>query len=758
MAIAFAALSVPSRPLRSFERHGAAAGIEDEELAIRSRLAGVRLTPDESGYGEFLQAFRNKLPVEDYFAWQKDLKSVCATRQEAPREAIRALQTAIAKEGAHMQPLRLAYARYTLGQLWSSQANFEQSIREMEAAYRIALKAPASESFTSHMEEVLGINYLHRGAFADPAIDPAINSAQLFPSHPGALHTRRADAEKAVEYLKKCLQRDPSNTEMQWLLNVAYMTLGQYPSEVPQDFLIPPSVFASNEDLGRFLDVAPAAGVATYGNAGGVIVDDFDNDGLLDIVTSQLDDCAPLRFFHNNGDGTFTDRSREAGLAGQTGGLNLIQADYNNDGCVDILVLRGGWEFARRHSLLRNNCDGTFTDVTGQSGLLSGPVRASQSAVWADIDNDGYLDLFLANEHGGSQLFLNKGNGTFVDISHQAGIDQSAVSKAVVAGDYDNDGYPDFYVSNYNGLNYLYHNNRDRTFTEVAHQAGVTEPLFSFAAWFFDYDNDGWPDLFVTDYFLSVEQVARSYMGLPSKGETLKLYRNLGNGKFRDVTADVNLDRIFMPMGSNFGDIDNDGFLDIYLGNGNPSYASLLPNVLLHNQGGKRFTDITASSGTGALAKGHGVAFADLNNDGDQDLFVVMGGPQPGDRSPSRLFLNPGHHGNDWISVRLTGVKSNRGAIGARITATVMNQGRERRTIVRTVGSGGSFGASPLEQHIGLGKSAKIEKLEIWWPASRTRQSFDNVGVNQFLEIREFDNNYTQRKKRTFQFAGARRI
>ncbi|MGD0061771.1 MAG: CRTAC1 family protein, partial [Verrucomicrobiia bacterium] len=409
------------------------------------------------------------------------------------------------------------------------------------------------------------------------------------------------------------------------------------------------------------------------------------------------------------------------------------------------------------HSLLRNNCDGTFTDVTAQSGLLDGPLSPAQSAVWLDIDNDGNLDLFIANENAPSQLFLNKGDGTFVDISHQAGIDRTAFSKAVVSADYDGDGYPDIFVSNFNGSDFLYHNNGDRTFTEVSEQAGVNTPWMSFGAWFFDYDNDGHPDLFVTSYFFSIEEVARSYMGLPRKGETLKLYRNLGNGKFQDVTADVNLDRVFMPMGLNFGDIDNDGYLDIYLGSGNPSFASMLPNVLLHNQRGKHFVDITASSGTGALAKGHGIAFGDLNNDGDEDIIAVMGGPQPGDRSPNRLFENPGKHGNDWITVRLVGVRSNRCAIGARIAVTVMNEGRERRTIWRTVGSGGSFGASPLQQHVGLGKSAKIEKIEVWWPASKTKQTFENVSANQFVEIKEFERSLTTLVRPTFQLGGPAR-
>ena len=185
-----------------------------------------------------------------------------------------------------------------------------------------------------------------------------------------------------------------------------------------------------------------------------------------------------------------------------------------------------------------------------------------------------------------------------------------------------------------------------------------------------------------------------------------------------------------MPMGANFGDIDNDGFLDIYLGTGNPSYASLLPNVLLRNKEGKSFVDVTASSGTGELHKGHGIAFADLDNDGDEEIVAEIGGATPGDSHPLRLFENPGH-GNDWINLRLVGVKTNRAAIGARIKVTVENEGRGTRSIYRSVGSGGSFGASPLEQHIGLGKSARIVDLEIWWPASNTRQHFAGLGKNQ---------------------------
>jgi hypothetical protein len=622
-----------------------------------------------------------------------------------------------------------------LAGLLSATGKADEAIEEWEEAYRIA-KSVSDLKRVQFLEPVLGVAYLHRASIAEGANSAPINESELVPTNPGAAIVKPGVIGKAIEHLTNALNHDISNTEVQWDLNLAYMMAGKYPDGVPKEVLIPPAVFASKEDLGRFPDVAPAAGLDVLGTAGGAIIDDFDNDGLLDVVTSQMDDCAPLHYFHNNGDGTFTNRAAQAGLSDQTGGLNIIHADYNNDGCADLLVLRGGWEFPRRRSLLRNNCDGTFTDVTAQSGLLE-PLRSSQSAVWADIDNDGYLDLFVATENAPSLLFLNQGDGTFIDISREAGIDRTAISKAVASADYDHDGYVDFYVSNYNGRNFLYHNNGDRTFTEVAEQAGVEAPWFSFATWFFDYDNDGWPDLFVTSYFFSVEESARSYMGQPRKGETLKLYKNKRDGTFQDVTAEVGLDRVFLPMGSNFGDIDNDGFLDIYLGMGNPPFAAVMPNTLLHNQEGKRFVDISTSSGTGAVSKGHGVAFADLGNNGDEDIFIVMGGPTVGDSHTARLFENPGGHGNDWITLRLVGEKSNRSAIGARIAVTVVNAGQGRRTVYRTVGSGGSFGDSPLQQHIGLGKSASIESIEISWPASKTSQKFTNVKPNQFLEIKE---------------------
>ena len=247
----------------------------------------------------------------------------------------------------------------------------------------------------------------------------------------------------------------------------------------------------------------------------------------------------------------------------------------------------------------------------------------------------------------------------------------------------------------------------------------------------------------MTCYFSSMEEVIRSYLGLPVSTETLKLYRNLHNGAFEDVTAKVGLNKVLMPMGANFGDVDNDGFLDIYLGMGQPSLASLMPHALLRNKEGKTFVDITTSSGTGELHKGHGIVFADLERRGHEDILAGLGGAVPSDKHAMRVFENPGND-NDWINLRLTGVKSNRAAIGAQIKVTVENDGRPERSIYRTVGGTSSFGGNPMEQHIGLGHAAHITALDVWWPATNTRQHFTGVGKNQYIAIKEFATGYTK--------------
>jgi tetratricopeptide (TPR) repeat protein len=713
----------------------------------------VKYVIDVSGIVEaeaVLQAFPKSA------GWNQDPGRICQARRQSIDLSRRSLEDFLSRERsggrAASSPFDVMQAHYALAQLHAYDGRMDRALPEYQQAYDTARAGVPAAAV--RMMEALGVACLHRAGIEN-GVHRVPGDLCLLPRRSGQSYARTRDSERAIEHFLNVLKQQPDNLEVRWLLNLAYMTIGRYPDGVPPAYLIAPGALASAEDVGRFRDVAPQAGLSVAATAGGVIVEDFAGTGRFDVVTSNFDSCGPLHYFRNNGDGTFTERTSEAGLDGQLGGLNLVQTDYDNDGCKDILVLRGGWELPQRRSLLRSNCDGTFTDVTATSGLAE-PVTSSQTAAWADVNNDGLLDLFAGNEDRGSQLFLNKGGGAFEDISRAAGIDRTGFNKGVAAGDYDNDGFVDFYVSNFKGQNALYRNNRNNTFTEVARTAGVPGPGSGFATWFFDYDNDGWSDLFATSYFTSVDESVRTYLGLPHNAATLKLYKNLGDGTFRDVTSEVGLDKVFMPMGANFGDIDNDGFLDIHLGTGNPSYASLLPNVLLRNREGKSFVDVTASSGTGELHKGHGIAFADLDNDGDEEIIAEIGGATPGDSHPLRLFENPGH-GNDWIALRLVGVKTNRAAIGARIRLVVENEGQGSRAIHRTVGSGGSFGASPLEQHVGLGRSARIVELEIWWPATNTRQRITGLERNQFVEITELVRSYTRIERRPVSLGGRRK-
>jgi tetratricopeptide (TPR) repeat protein len=727
--------------------------LDTQQIFTLVTSGAVRQSFDFSGFEEADTVFL-QFPKPE--GWNRDLRQVCEVRKQSQAQAIINLQNTLSapanQDPVHNQSADTLRSHYLLAQLYAYNGKMAEAIEQEKLAYAIAQTlAPVDAKF---LRKAIGASYLHLSEMEN-GVYHSRGDLGIFPPLPsGTRFEKQDDSRQAIQYLGQALSEDPDDYQLRWLLNVAYATLGEYPDKVPPGQLIPASVFKSPEDIGRFKDVSAAIGVDALLQAGGVVVDDFENNGLLDIVASSQGECDPLHYYHNNGDGTFTDRTVQAGLADQLGGLNVIEADYNNDGCMDLLVLRGGWEFPVRKSLLRNNCDGTFTDVTEASGL-GATVTATQAAAWADIDNDGFLDLFIANEASPSQLFRNRGDGTFEDISHSAGIDKSRFSKGVTAADYDNDGYVDFYVSNLDGANLLYHNNHDRTFTEIGREARVQATGISFATWFFDYDNDGWPDLFVTSYpSYTVDEVMRSYMHLPYRVGTMKLYRNLHNGTFQDVTAKVNLDKVFMPMGANFGDVDNDGFLDIYLGSGTPSYGVLLPQILLKNDAGKTFSDITSSSGTGDLHKGHGIAFADLFRTGHEDIVGNFGGAVPGDRHTLRVFQNPGND-NDWINVRLVGVKSNRAAVGAKITVTVENDGGGSRTIVRTVGYGSSFGGNPMEQHIGLGHGARIIGLDIWWPASDTHQHFSSVDKNRFISIKEFATEYEKLDRKPMQLPGA---
>ncbi len=644
--------------------------------------------------------------------------------------------------------------RFDLGAEELRRGGTESAIEQLKQCYDLIPKVSGSIQPKARVEVrktatfLLAVAYLRLGE-NENCVNCHTSESCIFPLAGGAIHEKREGSQKAIPYLEEVLTLAPDDAAARWLLNLAHMTLGTYPKGVPEKYLMKPELFDSDEEFPRFIDIAERVGLDTRSLCGGAIADDFDGDGLLDIVVSNWDPKGQLKFFINTGKGKFTDQTKKAGLTGLYGGLNINQTDYNNDGYPDIYVMRGGWlaELGRHpNSLIRNNGDGTFTDVTLEAGLAKENFP-TQTSSWADYNNDGQVDLYVGNETIGenpapSQLFQNNGDGTFTDVATKAGVGNDRYTKAVVWGDYDNDDDPDLYVSCYGHPNRLYRNNGDGTFTDVAPALGVERPIWSFPAWFWDFNNDGALDIFVASYEIldGTDSVARSYLGLPLKAETLRLYQGDGKGGFREVSGEQKLTQLSLPMGSNFGDLDNDGFPDFYLGTGYPNYEALMPNLMYHNQGGNSFANVTTAGGFGHLQKGHAVVFADLDNDGDQDVFEQMGGAYPGDGFVDVLFENPGFK-NHWLKLKLIGTKSNRAAIGARIRVEITEAGK-KRSVYCHVNSGGSFGASPLRKEIGLGKAQSIDLLEIHWPTSGTTQTFNGIKVDSCVEIREGEKKY----------------
>jgi hypothetical protein len=570
----------------------------------------------------------------------------------------------------------------------------------------------------------------------------------MLPVKGSGVHTMPQAARKAgdlfLAYARKYDGSHPTDVQARWLLNVARQVSGDWPDGVPADLRLPDSAFAAAIEFPEWPNRASELGLSRVNLAGGAGMEDYDGDGLLDIVTSTWNQCDHMSAFRNDGKGGFEDTTERWGLSSQFGGLNLVHADYDNDGDVDILVLRGAWMYNAgkiRKSLLRNDLDGParrFVDVTAAAGL-GNRVFPTQAANFQDYDADGDLDLFVGAEAAGknfyaSELFRNNGDGTFTDVAAQAGVENIRFGKAAAWGDYDNDDDPDLFVSNF-GDNRLYRNNGDGTFTDVAPELDLKKPApESFPTWFFDFDNDGDLDLFVADYRQQAAQVSASYFGAKFPNGNPMLWRNDG-GRFVEVAQELGITRPAMPMGSNYGDLDNDGFLDFYLGTGEPDLSSLQPNQMYKNDRGRRFVEVTFAGGFGVLPKGHGVAWGDLDNDGDQDLFEELGGFYPGDEFANAFWENPGS-GNNWVTLRLEGRRANRFGIGGRIEAQI-REGDERRSVHVLVGSGGSFGASSLQQEIGLGRAAVIDKLIVRWPKPGETRVYEKVAVNRFYRVVE---------------------
>jgi len=496
---------------------------------------------------------------------------------------------------------------------------------------------------------------------------------------------------------------------------------------------------------------------------GGVAVFDYNNDGLLDIFFTNGAEIPSLeksnpsfynRLFRNNGDGTFTDVTKKAGLAGVGYSMGVAAGDYDNDGFVDLYV--AGFN---RNQLLHNNRDGTFTDVTekaGVSGVIPGQGKPwSVAAGWIDYNNDGLLDLFVVNyldysistahscqtdnivdycspnEYGGTPniLYRNNGDGTFTDVSQQSHISTYAGKGMGVAfADYDRDGFTDIFVSNDSFPNFLLHNNGDGTFADVALLAGVAynengKTVAGMGTDFRDIDNDGRPDIFHAAMF----------------GDSFPFYRNLGNGQFEDVTDKTGITAMtnrITAWGTGIFDFDNDGNKDIFVAGSAILDNSMevnhkpypLPNGLYRNLGNMVFKDVSTQVGASfsAPAAHRGAAFGDLNNDGNIDIAVTVLNGKP------QLLMNRSQNHNHWIILKLVGVADNRDGLGTKVKITTASgvQFNEATTAV------GYNSSSDKRVYFGLGNATVVDRIELAWPTG-VKQELKSVMADQILTIQE---------------------
>jgi hypothetical protein len=462
------------------------------------------------------------------------------------------------------------------------------------------------------------------------------------------------------------------------------------------------------------------------------------------------------RLYHNNGDGTFTDVTERAGLAGAGYGMGAAAGDYDNDGRPDLFLAN-----VNGNQLFHNNGDGTFTDVTAKAGLsgalYNGRKMWSVAAGWFDYNNDGLLDLFVVNYvqwdprydpvcmglngrgycHPNSfaplpnTLYQNNGDGTFTDVSAETGI-SALIGKGmgVAFADYDGDGFPDVFVANDNSPNLLFHNLGGKRFEEVGLQAGVAcneegVTLAGMGADFRDVNNDGLPDIWHT----AIEN------------ETFPFFINQGNGQFLNAGDQSRLASLTRPMSgwsNGIVDLDNDGWKDLVVARGNVmdnigeiskhfTYAE--PNSVFRNLGNGQFEDVSATAGADFTrpAPNRGLAYGDLDNDGRMDLVVTsLGGPV-------RVLRNVTQTGNHWILLKLVGTRSNRMGLGAQIRVTT-DDGRKLYNEATT--STGYAASSDPRVHFGLGKSRTIREIEIRWP-SGTHQLLHDVTADRVVEVTE---------------------
>jgi ASPIC and UnbV/FG-GAP-like repeat len=556
-----------------------------------------------------------------------------------------------------------------------------------------------------------------------------------------AIYLRMERYEEGIPYARQACQDSPDDIRYRWMLRTLTLHSGQAEKTIQESFRlkVPPAAPATFQ----FSDVTTNSGAGRLALGRGAAWGDFDNDGSDDILVGA--ERAPFRLLRNRKDGTFEDVAQNLGLVDPEGlGCYASQfVDYDNDGFQDIFLTSNGWGGGGRLFLFHNDRGKRFTDVTRAAGLAE-PVNAFGSS-WADYDNDGLVDLAVAagivDPAAGDRirLYHNEGNGKFREIGEQAGLLQKARWISVCWGDYDGDGRQDLLATSYDAGPFLFRNLGHGSFEDVSGRCGIRSSQHAYTCEFLDFDNDGKLDIFVStypegDYKTMIDsKISRS---VADHSQHQLLFRNNGDGTFRNITEAAAITGWFGAMSSQNGDLDNDGFEEILLGTGNPALDWCEPKVILHNNGKNQFTDVAESSKLVHFGMLHGMALSDYDDSGNLSLFGSFGGFYWGSRETSRLYRNSGS-GNNSLEIRLVGTRSNRDAIGAKITA-LAGQG----TIHKWVNGGTGFGSGNSRcVHLGVAREKKVKHLQIDWP-SGVRQSFQFIDAGQRIEITEGQNHW----------------
>jgi hypothetical protein len=513
------------------------------------------------------------------------------------------------------------------------------------------------------------------------------------------------------------------------LLNIQPTNAGDYTVVVTDDSGSVTSRVATLDIDSTFTKITTGPIVTDAGSAGGgtwqgATWGDYNNDGYPDLLLSSGNEAGVAfvpSLFRNNGDGTFSQVPAAQSLL-STGLIagSAAWGDYDNDGNLDLYVATTG-----RNVLYRNRGDGSFTSEN--AGSPTTDSATTLGANWIDYDRDGFLDLFVsvfdASAHSKCFLYRNNGDGTFAKVTNTKITTDVASSVGGAWADYDNDGWPDLFVAGGRGPgepkapNRLYHNNGDGTFSAITNGSIVTDLGYSGTCAWGDFNNDGYMDLFVANI-----------LGMPNF-----LYLNNGDGTFTKVTNDIVATDI-SPVGSEecaWGDYDNDGFLDLFVANAGQPTANFTPvNFLYHNNGDGTFTKVTNGSPANECSDCFGASWVDYDNDGFLDLLATRF-----DGRGILLYHNNGNT-NNWLKVRLVGTVSNRSAIGAKVRAKAFYRGASRWQLRQISGGSGWDGHNELEAHFGLGDATSVDTLRIEWP-SGTVQEFQNVAARQLLTITE---------------------